>query len=168
MEAFTDDEMDRLSVLKDARERGLWPAPVPQSFAERHGITMTAEAESTTAYNCTVYRCALQRDRAPARMVVRFQVTAHCPEPPLADEVLRWLAMSCAHVLHTKTLEHWGSFHFLTGNTDSDRYPYRGLVRPRTSRASFADALRMDMNRFFAFLGRQTYDALLVSIDAAG
>lgn len=166
METLSPVELSRLSVLKDARDRGLWPAPVPQTFAERHGITMTVEVESTTAHNCTVYRCALRRARVATGMVVRFQVTSHCPEPPAADEVLRWLAMTCAHVLHTRNLEQWGTFHFLTGSGDSGRYPYRGLVRPRASNGSFAEALRMDMNRFFAFLGRQTYDALLVSIDA--
>lgn len=168
METLTSAEIRRLSVLKSARELGIWPQPVPQTFAERHGITLSVDAEPPVRDDRTVYRCTLSRNDGNASMVVRFQVTNTYPEPPTADEVLRWLAMSSAHLRHTYDFAGWESLHYLTEDGASERYPYRGLVRARSAGADFHETLLMEARRFYAFLGQQTFEALLVTVDAAG
>ncbi len=166
MDSLTPTEIHHLSVLKTAREMGLWPSPVPQSFAERHGITLETGIEAQTAVDRLVYRCTLRRTDSAASMSVRFQVTMGYPDPPSADEVLRWLAMGSAHLQHTGDLSHWESLHVLAANTTSERYAYRGLVRSPVGNPGFYEALLMETRRFYAFLGQRAFDALLVTVDA--
>lgn len=165
---LTPAEIGRLSVLKAAREMGIWPRPAPQTFAERHGIVCDIDEEPRESCDRIVYRCTLRRVDSTASMVIRFQATAAHPEPPTADEVLRWLAMSWAHLRHANDLAEWESMHFPSDASPSERYPYRGIVRSRSTSATFYESLRMETRRFFAFLGQPTFEALMVSIDAAG
>lgn len=166
MDSLSPGEKRRLSVLRIARELGMWPAPVVQTFSARHGITLDPEPEPSDMLDRTIYRCRLGKIESGDEFYARFQVMAAHPEPPSADEVLRWLAMTVAHLRHTSTVDSWHALHYLTVGGAERLHPYRGLVRPKHDSASFMDSLVMEAHQFFAFLGQPAFDELIESVDA--
>lgn len=161
---LTSTEITRLAVLREAYRCGMWPRPYVASFAERHGISLELEQEAEARARCAFYRCTLLRDTGA--LTVRFQVTTAYPEPPTADEVLRWLAIGPAHLRYASDFEVWGALSVLAAQGETDR-PFRGLVRTQSSDpTTFYRSVVMESHRVFAFLGPAAFQELLASVDA--
>ncbi|MCC6943526.1 MAG: hypothetical protein IT335_03055 [Thermomicrobiales bacterium] len=166
---FTGDELARLEQLRFQRLSGVWPTPVRQRFIDRHPLNMEIDRIPHGLTDRSIFRCTMHRE-LPNGLTVSFSTlfqTPVCePSEPTLSEVLRWLAVSAAHVWIAEDMQLWASLHVHAANDARRSVPYRGLVRKTGCVSQFVDSLTSEVQQLRDFLGESAFQDLLASADA--
>ncbi len=166
---FSNDEIARLEQLRFRRMSGIWPPPVQVRFVDRHPLRMDVELLLQHLPDRLTYRCTMSREHSTGvnlRFSTHFQTPLTEPIEPTLAEVLRWLAVSAAHISVAEDMSLWAAFHMHAANDARRNIPYRGLVRETSCVEQFVESLTAEIALLREFLGEAAFRDLLASADA--